>query len=188
MPTSTATSSFQNVASQTLGQAKAIGQTFLGVYGSNVLWLEILSVLITSTLVAFIIYIVIKTNYVGFRVDRFKHVVLHSDMQREAAQRTWDRIELHFYKGSENDMKVAILEADKLLNEALRAAGMPGIQLGDRLKKIKPSQMPNLDDLWQAHKLRNQIAHEPGFKLKRDLAERALAIYKETLRNLGSLD
>jgi hypothetical protein len=60
--------------------------------------------------------------------------------------------------------------------------------LGDRLKRAKTSQIPNLDELWQAHKLRNQIAHEPDFKLKRDLAERALAIYETTLRNLGVLE
>ena len=42
--------------------------------------------------------------------------------------------------------------------------------------------MPNLNELWQAHKLRNQIAHEPNFKLKRDLAERALGIYETALR------
>ena len=49
---------------------------------------------------------------------------------------------MHFYKGSENDMKVAILEADKILNEALRAAGMPGIQLGDRFKRARAARSP----------------------------------------------
>jgi len=34
---------------------------------------------------------------------------------------------------------------------------------------------------------RNQIAHEPDFKLKRDLAERALGIYETALKNLGVL-
>ena len=71
------------------------------------------------------------------------------------------------------------------MNDALREAGVVGIQLGDRLKKASPEQVPNLNELWQAHKLRNQIAHEPNFKLKRDLAERALGIYETALKNLG---
>ncbi len=189
MPTSsTATSSLQAIASATVASAKAAGQTFLSVYFANVTWLQILSVLISSLLFALIIYIGVKTNYFGIRIDRVRDIILKSDLSRELAQRTWERIEMHFYKGSENDMKVAILEADKILNEALRAAGMPGIQLGDRLKRAKTSQIPNLDELWQAHKLRNQIAHEPDFTLKRDLAERALDIYHTALKNLGVLD
>lgn len=181
------TTTVQSVASETVAQAKAAGQTFLNIYFANLTGLQILSVLFSSVLFAFIIYIAIKTNYFGIRVERIRDVVLKSDMSRDLTERTWERIETHFYRGSENDMKVAILEADKVLNEALRASGMPGIQLGDRLKRAKTSQIPNLDDLWQAHKLRNQIAHEPDFKLKRDLAERALGIYQIALKNLGVL-
>ena len=187
MPPAT-TTSFQAIASQTLAQASAVGQGFLGIYFANVTWLQIVSVLISSLLFALIIYIGVKTNYFGARIDRVRDVVLKSDMSRDLTQKTWTRIEAHFYKGSENDMKMAVIEADKILNEALRAAGVPGIQLGDRLKRAKTSQIPNLDELWQAHKLRNQIAHESDFKLKRDLAERALGIYETALRNLGVLD
>ncbi len=187
MPTST-TSTLQTVASQTIAQIQAAGQNALSIYFANLTWLEILSVLVTSLLIALIIYIGVKTSYFSARIERFRDIVLKSDMSRDLAQKTWIRIETHFYKGSENDMKVAILEADKILNEALRAAGVPGIQLGDRLKRARNNQIPNLEDLWQAHKLRNQIAHEADFKLKRDLAERALEIYHTALRNLGVLD
>jgi hypothetical protein len=55
------------------------------------------------------------------------------------------------------------------------------------LKNIKSEQLSNLDQVWQAHRLRNQIVHEPAFKIKRDLAEKALTIYEETLKNLGLL-
>ena len=187
MPTST-TSTLGTIASQTLDQARVAGQSFLTIYFANLTWLEIVSVLITSLLIAMIIYVGVKTSYFSIRIDRFRDVILKSDIPKQRGQETWSRIETHFYKGTENDMKVAILEADKILNDALRGAGIPGIQLGDRLKRAKAAQIPNLDDLWQAHKLRNQIAHEPDFKLKRDLAERALGIYEVALRNLGVLD
>ena len=104
--------------------------------------------------------------------------------QRSRRRHHGRKIQEHFYRGGESDLKVAILEADKLLNDALREAGIVGIQLGDRLKK-RATQIPNLNDLWHAHKLRNQIAHEPNFRLKRDLAERALGIYETAFKNLG---
>ena len=192
--TSTATSSATSTSQtlQLLQQhatqgAQVLGQNALTAYLSNITWLEVLSVLITVGLFSAIIYFAIETGWYATRVDRFKHIILQSDMSKEHGQESWHRIEEHFFKGSENDLKVAIMDADELLNEALREAGIMGTHLGDRLKRANENQVPNLKEIWQAHKLRNQIAHEPGFKLKRDLAERALLIYQQALRNLGIL-
>ena len=82
---------------------------------------------------------------------------------------------------------MAVMEADNILNDALQYAGVHGVNLGDRLKNIKRGEMPNIEDVWEAHKLRNEIAHGTGFSLKRDTAERALEAYEVALKNLGAL-
>ncbi len=171
--------------SQILQQAQATSQNFITAYFSNLGMLEFFGLIIALIFFAGVIYFIIETGWLSLRVDRFRHLLLQSNISRKQAQESWRRIEEQFYRGGESDLKVAILEADKLLNDALREAGIMGIQLGDRLKKTNIGQVPNLNELWQAHKLRNQIAHEPNFKLKRDLAERALGIYETALRNLG---
>jgi hypothetical protein len=186
--TTTATSTSQTLQAlqaQASQQAHAVGQNALSIYLSNVTWVEVLSVLITLALLAAVVYFAIETGWYANRVDRFRHVILQSNISKDHAQESWRHIQASFFKGSENDLKASIIEADTLLNEALREAGVMGSHLGDRLKKADAAQIPNLNDVWQAHKLRNQIAHEPGFKLKRDLAERALSIYQEALKNLG---
>jgi hypothetical protein len=166
-------------------QAQAASQNFMSAYFSHLGALEFFSVVIALILFAIVIYFVIETGWFTVRANNFRHIVLQSDVSKKQAQESWKRIQEHFYRGGESDLKVAILEADKLLNDALREAGVMGTQLGDRLKSANDQQIPNLNELWQAHKLRNQIAHEPNFKLKRDLAERALGIYEATLKNLG---
>jgi hypothetical protein len=166
-------------------QAQAASQNFITAYFSNLGMLEFFGLVVALICFAGVIYFVIETGWFSLRADRFRHIVLQSDISKKHAQVSWTRIQQQFYRGSESDLKVAILEADKLLNDALREAGIMGIQLGDRLKKADAGQIPNLNELWQAHKLRNQIAHEPNFKLKRDLAERALGIYEEAFKNLG---
>ena len=171
--------------SQVVQQAQVAGQNFITAYFSNLGMLEFFGLVVTLIFFAGIIYFVIETGWLSLRVERFHHIILQSNLSRKQAQESWRRIEEQFYSGGESDLKVAILEADKLLNDALREAGIMGIQLGDRLKKTTTSQVPNLNELWQAHKLRNQIAHEPNFKMKRDLAERALGIYETALKNLG---
>lgn len=163
-------------------------QSAVTVYVSNLGLLEFFSIVISIALFAGIIYIGIKTKWFAVRIDRVRDVVLKTDVPKERAKISWKRVQEHFFKGDENDLKIAVLEADKLLDEAFRGAGIRGSNLGDRLKHVKKNQVSNLDDIWQAHKLRNQIAHEPGFKLRRDLAERALAIYEKTLRDFQILD
>lgn len=150
--------------------------------------IEFFSIIISAALIAGIVVVIIKTNWLGLKVHRFRHIVLQTNMPKETAKKEWAKIEAHFFKGDENDLKIAIIEADKLLEEALTEAGIRGTHLGDRLKNIKPGQIENLDQVWQAHRLRNDIVHQSTFKLKRDLAERALDIYKTTLKQFGLLD
>lgn len=192
MPPGTTTTSttstaqmLQQLQAQATQGARAAGQNFITAYFSQLGTLEFFGLVIALLFFAGIVYFVIETGWFTIRVDRFRHIILQSNISKKEAQESWHKIQEHFYRGGESDLKVAILEADKLLNDALREAGMMGLQLGDRLKKANEQQIPNLNELWQAHKLRNQIAHEPNFKLKRDLAERALGIYETALKNLG---
>lgn len=188
MPTSTTSTAGAQALKNFQTQATNASNNFLSGYFANLGGLEFLSIIVSALLFALIVYVAMETGWARLRVDRFRHVILKSNISKQAAQKSWVTIQKHFYEGSENSLKVAVLDADKLLSEALREAGVMGTQLGDRLKNAKPEQVPNLDELWQAHKLRNQIAHESDFKLKRDLAERALTIYEAGLRNLGVFD
>jgi hypothetical protein len=186
--TTTATSTsqtLQQLQAQATQGAQAASQTFMNGYFSNLGTFEFFGLVIALICFGAVIYFGIETGWFALRADRFRHIILQSDISKKKAQNSWKNIEEYFYRGGESDLKVAILEADKLLNDALREAGVMGLQLGDRLKKANEGQIPNLNELWQAHKLRNQIAHEPNFKLKRDLAERALSIYETALKNLG---
>jgi len=170
------------------GKTDLAAQQLAGAYFSHLGLLQFISLIISAILFAAVIAIVVRTGWFSLRVDRFRDVILRRDLSKDVAQKSWKQIEDHFYRGDENDLKIAIIEADKLLEEALRHAGIRGMNLGERLKNLKPNQFPNLDDLWQAHRLRNQIVHEPTFKLKRDLAERALKIYEDTLKRFHLLD
>ena len=183
--TTTTAQTFQNLQTQVTHGAQLASQNFVNGYFANLGTLEFFGLIIAIACFAGVIYFGIETGYFSLRVERFRHIILQSNISKKHAQESWHKVQEHFYRGGENDLKVAILEADKLLNDALRETGIIGTQLGDRLKKANEGQIPNLNELWQAHKLRNQIAHEPNFKLKRDLAERALGIYEVALRNLG---
>lgn len=178
----------QNQGAAVIQKTHLLAEAASGIYISNLTLLQTASVIISAILIGAAIYLIIKTRWLAERVNLIQDIILKTDIPKKEAQKTWTAVQEHFFSGGDNDLKVAILEADKVLDEALRSAGITGATLGDRLKKIKSSQLPNIDAIWQAHKLRNQIAHENDFKLKRDLAERALGVYEKTLRDLKVLD
>ena len=95
-------------------------------------------------------------------------------------------IDKHIISDNPNDWKLAIIEADIILDDTLKKQGYAGVSLGERLKSISPSQMQSLDDAWQAHKVRNQIAHGGAdFVLTRRLAEDTIKQYKRVFTELG---
>ena len=95
-------------------------------------------------------------------------------------------INQHIISDNPNDWKLAIIEADIILDETLKKAGYAGVSLGERLKSISPNQMISLDDAWQAHKVRNQIAHGGAdFVLTRRLAEDTIKQYRRVFAELG---
>ena len=82
---------------------------------------------------------------------------------------------------------MAVVEGDKLLDKAMMEMGIPGKTMGERLKKCGKEKYSQLNAVWNAHKLRNQIAHEPGFRLEYHQARHALVIYKTALKDLGAI-
>lgn len=98
----------------------------------------------------------------------------------------WLAIEQSVVRDNEASCHMAILNADKLVDQALTDKGFKGQTMGERLKSAKAA-LPHRDNIWQAHKLRNRIAHEPDIKVSYDLTRRALAQFKQTLKDLGAI-
>lgn len=104
----------------------------------------------------------------------------------QAYQTKWLKIENGLTKADTRSYNFSVLEADKLLDKALKEMGVPGQSMGEKLKKLG-DRLPNLNQIWYAHKLRNQIVHESDFQISYDDAKRALRIFRQALKNLGAI-
>jgi NOL1/NOP2/fmu family ribosome biogenesis protein len=60
--------------------------------------------------------------------------------------------------------------------------------MGERLKSIHPSEISNLNNLWEAHKIRNRLVHEVGFILSLDESKRLIEIYHKTIEELLNVE
>ena len=92
----------------------------------------------------------------------------------------WQKVENLLGMLGESDWRLAIVEADNILADMLQKMGYVGDSIGDKLKAIEPSDFLTLNDAWEAHKIRNRIAHEgTNFRLSHREAQRVIALYKK---------
>lgn len=106
-------------------------------------------------------------------------------LTREEVNRRWVEIE-HLSEQGGIGAKMAVVEADKLLDGALRSIMMPGSTMGERLKAAG-YKYPHIKDVWFAHKLRNQIAHETTFEPSRRELQQAIVEFKKALKVIGMM-
>jgi len=81
---------------------------------------------------------------------------------------------------------LAIIDADKLVDEALKKSRVKGKTMGERLVTAQRSLSDN-DGIWYAHKLRNKLVHEQYDKLRERDVKDALIGFRQALKDLGAL-
>lgn len=155
-------------------------QEFLAVLAQFWWWLRALSILITIVLVILLVWLVWKV--ILFRKEQ--HFSLRSMMQVAKAEKPkvndeWQRVLDHMASGNPNEWKLGIIAADNLLDSLVKAMQVPGESLGERLKNIESSDFGTLNEAWEAHKVRNRIAHEVGYEPTEVEARRAIANYRK---------
>lgn len=100
-------------------------------------------------------------------------------------QQRWLAIESSLKSDNPSSFQVSILQADKLLDMALKDRGFKGQTMGERMKSAQ-NEWKNANHIWGAHKIRNRIAHEPDVKVTYEIASRTLVAFKQGLRDLGA--
>jgi hypothetical protein len=101
-------------------------------------------------------------------------------------RRRWNEVESLLDAPGEMSPKLAVIEADKLLDHALKSMAMPGETLGERLK-FAAYKYPKLQEVWWAHRVRNRLVHEASYRLDRSIARKAVRSFKKALRLMGAI-
>ena len=147
-------------------------------------WAEGIAFLLTILLVFFIVVFVIRTQKI-FRWRAIKQAAEFLKIQevpRSVRAEKWMLVRKRMESQNPSDWKLAVLEADSILDDLLKRMGYDGEGLGERLKTIEPADFDSLDDVWLAHKMRNRIAHEPESNLTRLDAEKSIALFEKALK------
>lgn len=150
--------------------------------------LQFIGVVISIGLLGGIAFLIFKLQIVNSKVEKLVDVMGAEALSKRRSVRAWRQIQKRLELGGEANAKLALIEADKVLDELLKIAGYKGETMADRLKKITPAQLSNIEAIWQAHKIRNRLVHEPDYHLSDAEARIAVNIYKKSFQEMGLID
>ncbi|MBI5457811.1 hypothetical protein HY971_03750 [Candidatus Kaiserbacteria bacterium] len=98
-------------------------------------------------------------------------------------QLRWNRILEQANSDSEQSWRLAILEADIMLNELLDVRGYRGETMADKMRGVDRTDFNSIDLAWEAHKIRNKIAHDgSAHQLTARETRRVVALYERVLK------
>jgi hypothetical protein len=181
---------------------RIIYETVLGVRAPGVqldlwtllsqFWLIVSSIsfLISAGLLAIFIYAFLRYKQVCAE-DEAKYRTIHDTHEavEEVEHSRWKHVKELIESPHENDWRQAIIEADIILYDALEHDGYAGDSVGERLKQVGPGRLTSIQEAWEAHKVRNEIAHQgAAFALSDTLAYRTIQRYETVLREFGEID
>lgn len=108
--------------------------------------------------------------------------------EKEFFTKQWKLIIEKIEQGQPHYWTLAVVDADKLVDEAMKRMGLPGEHFADRLSNIDSADVKSVEKLWRVHRIRNDIAHLPGFSLSKKDSEEILSVYRDFLMDVSLLD
>ncbi|HEU4677474.1 MAG TPA: hypothetical protein VFS75_02010 [Candidatus Paceibacterota bacterium] len=124
------------------------------------------------SIIAIVLSLIFFAGYIYAKIRMAELTAIQNDVLRDAEARwaarhalkgtrnaRWELIQQKIAENNPESWRLAIIEADILLDETLTNAGYVGQTLGDKLKTANPQSFTTIQDAWEAHKVRNEIAH-----------------------------
>ena len=156
-------------------------------------WWDIYSVIaILCSLLFFVGFVYAKIRYgqlsdieqEALREEERKWAAKYGGVTSENSR--WGTIQQHLREDNPSAWRIAIIEADIFLEEILNNAGYVGNTIGDKLKSANTTSFTTIQDAWEAHKVRNEIAHAGSdFILTKKIAQETLLRFERVFREFG---
>lgn len=148
------------------------------------------------SLVAILLSLIFFIGFVYARIRYGQLSEFHSEQLKKAEEewarkyggvtgdnKRWSSVQEHIKSENPSDWRLAIIEADILLEDTLEEAGYSGTTIGEKLKTANPMSFTTVQDAWDAHKVRNEIAHAGNdFVLTKRLATETILKYERVFR------
>lgn len=151
----------------------------------------IISVLLSIICIAIIIFSLVRLIEIQiYDKKEIEHeinkaIAKQKEIDRNANPR-WHYVQTLIESPNSSDWRVAIIEADSMMEEMLKEKGLSGDTVSELLEGAKGSGYHSIQDAWDAHLVRNKIAHEgTDFPISQIEGRRVIKMYQNFFEELG---
>ncbi|MFH1608894.1 MAG: hypothetical protein ABH951_02690 [Patescibacteria group bacterium] len=131
-----------------------------------------------------------EKEYLEYEIEEYAHKQKEKEQKLTnpggAINEKWQKVLTNVFSQNEGDWKIAVIEADIMLDELMDQLGFKGENLGEKLKSADQESFKHLTSAWEIHTVRNKIAHEGSdFQLSQHEAKRIIVKYEQIFRDYG---
>ena len=150
---------------------------------------KITAVVVSLGFIVAIIYFLAKSSFIKLMIwQDIAEIFSFRQYGLKKIEKRWQEFLKRLERASEAEQKLVVIEAENVLDETLVGMGISGMSFGERIKQLKREQLPSFDEVLKAHEIRNNIVHDPDYRLTLDQTRKTLEIYEKALRELGMFD
>ncbi|MBI2024783.1 MAG: hypothetical protein HYT03_01670 [Candidatus Harrisonbacteria bacterium] len=150
--------------------------------------LEWIALIVSGIFIWGSVYSIAKSEWLRSRREYYMDFLGMGDVGRWRQLRAWKQIKKRVQSHDIQNWKLAILEADKLMDDTIKTSGFRADTTDERFKQITTSFLSDAEVIQNVHKIRNRIAQEPDFVITHDQALEILRTYKKAFQDLGLVD
>lgn len=127
---------------------------------------------------------IVAVIFVTVSMLLFVYKKLPKRLKHDKFYDSWKNIQS--YCAEKENWQKAIIEADNLLEKALKKRKIKGLTMGERLVAAQ-NLFTNNDGVWFGHKLRTKLDANSDTKITQDDTKKALLGIGQALKDLGAL-
>lgn len=148
-------------------------------------YIKIIFIVIGALFLLAIIFLLLKNSWLKRRfLEDWTEFFIYRPFGVKKTFKQWAKVLKRLETGKEADYKLAVIEADGLLNDILKKMGYKGETMAKILEQLDATILPNIEQIWKVHKIRNNVVHDPDYELSLEDARKVLGIYEKTFRTL----
>jgi len=149
------------------------------------LWIIVIGYALSVIGLFVIVYVTVRLFELRKREEEYYSTPIVPSEGKGGMHPRWEHIQSLLEGASASGWREAIIEADIMLDDVLTKQGYVGDGVGEKLKSADPAEFKTLQNAWEAHKVRNQIAHQgSAFALSDTVAQRTISHFEAVFREL----
>ena len=151
----------------------------------EIIWIKIGFFVFSGILFVIILLSLFSTKWMKYRFfEDFVGFFTFKPIGVSRLVKTWNKISKRLELKSEDEYKMAVLEAEEILDNVLEKMGYFGKNLKEKIDKLPLVAVSNIDSLKDISEIRKRIVYNPDQELSLDEAKKILDVFEQSLKDL----